>query len=351
MWSIIKMNHKERFFATIAREPVDRPASWFGMPASTAIDGLCKYFKVKTIEEVKRNLDDDIYSIDVPYHSPVANHIACAFNWSKKGQTDYEHRTLTIPGFFEDYKDPRSVNEFDWPDPKKYMDPSECRKIAKTIPKDYAGMGVLWSAHFQDVLAAFGMEKALITMVKNPTMFQAVIDRIVEFYLEANEIFLKATEGLLDCVLIGNDFGGQKGLMVSPQNIRKFVLPGTKRIIDQAKQHGLKVIHHSCGSIFPIIQDLIDIGADAIHPIQALAADMNPQKLKEAFGNKVTFCGGVDAQFLLVHGTPKEVFSNVMELKRIFPTGLIISPSHEAILQDTKPANIEALFKAIHTIT
>jgi len=96
-----------------------------------------------------------------------------------------------------------------------------------------------------------------------------------------------------------------------------------------------------------VIPDLIEAGADVIHPIQALAKDMEPRKLKESFGDRVAFCGGVDAQNLLVNGTPQEVREKVLELKEIFPTGLIISPSHEAILPDIPPENIEALFKAV----
>jgi uroporphyrinogen decarboxylase len=342
------MNHKERVLATINRLPVDHPASWLGMPVPNAIPGLCQYFKVQSINELKRAIDDDIYPVDVPYKSPVASHIACAFDWAQAGQSDYTHRTLTTPGFFEHYTDPAKIEDFDWPNPVKYLDPNACRSVVKSAPADYAIMGVLWSAHFQDALAAFGMEKALIAMLKNPPMFQAIIDRITEFYLTANEIFYRATEGHVDCVLIGNDFGGQKGLMISPRLIRKFVLPGTRRLIAQAKEYGIKVIHHSCGSIYPIIGDLIEVGTDVIHPIQALAAEMDPNTLKSSFGNRVAFCGGVDAQFLLINGTPIEVKQKVRELKNIFPTGLILSPSHEAIMSDTQPANLEALFQTLH---
>ena len=110
---------------------------------------------------------------------------------------------------------------------------------------------------------------------------------------------------------------------------------------------GIVVIHHSCGSIYPIIQDLIDLGVDSIHPIQALAQDMDAPTLKTGFEGKTSFCGGVDAQYLLVNGSPKQVSDKVHELKQIFPTGLIISPSHEAILPDIPPANIEAMFNTI----
>jgi uroporphyrinogen decarboxylase len=121
-------------------------------------------------------------------------------------------------------------------------------------------------------------------------------------------------------------------------------------LVQQAKSHGLKVIHHSCGAIREIIPDLIEAGVDVIHPIQALAAGMEPSGLKKDFGDRVSICGGIDAQNLLISGTPELIKEKVRELKRIFPTGLIISPSHEAILPDVNPENILALFEAVNEI-
>ena len=83
------------------------------------------------------------------------------------------------------------------------------------------------------------------------------------------------------------------------------------------------------------------------YAIQALATGMDPKRLKDNFGDRVAFCGGVDAQHLLVNGKPEDVAEKVKELCNIFPTGLIISPSHEAILPDVPPKNIEALFNTL----
>jgi uroporphyrinogen decarboxylase len=146
---------------------------------------------------------------------------------------------------------------------------------------------------------------------------------------------------------MGNDFGSQTGLIMAPAQLREFVMPGAKRLIQQAKERGYKVFYHSCGSIFEIIPDLIEAGVDVIHPIQALAKGMTPDNLKNAYGDKVSFCGGVDAQNLLVNGSPEQVREKVQELRRIFPTGLVMSPSHEAILPDTKTENIESLFNTV----
>jgi uroporphyrinogen decarboxylase len=338
------MNHIERFYATIERHPVDRPASWLGMPETAALPGLYKHFNVNNYNALKAKLNDDIYPIDLPYKSPSSNHIATALNFAQKTNGCATERSLTIPGIFENTVSIDDVENFDWPDPVPYISRDLCLKAVDDVPPGYAILGVLWSCHFQDAFSAFGMEAAMMKMLTDPEVFQAVIDRITVFYLRANEVFYENTKGRIHAVLIGNDFGSQTGLMVDPALLRQFVFKGTGELINQAKSYGLKVIHHSCGSIYDIIPDLTDLGADAIHPIQALAANMEPDRLKKDFGSRVSFCGGVDAQQLMVNGSPEQVREKVSELRKIFPTGLILSPSHEAILVDTKPANIEALF-------
>jgi uroporphyrinogen decarboxylase len=342
------MDHFERFRATIERRPVDRPASWLGLPLAEAERRLCARLNAANLDRVREILDDDLYPVELPYHSPTSNAIYAAFNFACKDRYLPDERTLTAPGFFRDFSDPGGVESFEWPDPSRYIDPLECRRMVDRVPEGYPALGVVWSAHFQDACAAFGMETALVKMLTEPEMFRAVIDRIVRFYLVANEIFYRATRGKLSAVLIGNDFGCQRGLMLSRECIRAFALPGTRLLVEQAKSHGLKVIHHSCGSVFDIIPDLIECGVDAIHPIQALAKDMEAAHLKEHFGGRISFCGGVDAQYLLVEGTPEQIKKKVRELKSLFPTGLIVSPSHEAILPDVDPENVIALFEALH---
>lgn len=338
------MTHKERFLATVERKPVDYPASWLGLPSADAIPSLYDFFGVNDLRGLQEAVNDDIYPVELPCTFP-GGPIYAALQFAKE-QTG---RSLTTPGFFEDISDPERIIEFDWPDPAKYIDPVVCRDVVRSAPPDRAVMGILWSAHFQDACSAFGMEQALIKMIEEPEMFRAVIDRITEFYLQANRIFYEAAHTNLDAVLIGNDFGSQTGLILSASMIKEFVMPGTQQFVKQAKEYGIKVMHHACGAVSEIIPDLIEVGVDIVHPIQALATGMEPGKLKESFGNTVSFCGGVDAQNLLVNGTPEEVKDKVYELKKIFPTGLIISPSHEAILPDMAPENIKALFGAVHS--
>jgi len=340
------MNSLERFLATIAREPVDRPAAWLGMPDIYAQKALFRQFGVNTLHDLKNAVGDDIYAVEFPYHSDTADAIYAAFDWYGDGSVDSHDRTLTSDGCFKDAEEVADLAFFNWPEPEKFIDPEECRRAALSVPEGKAGLGILWSAHFQDACASFGMETAMMNMATNLDVYHAVNDRIVDFYLRANKIFLKATKGRIHAVLIGNDMGSQRGLMLSPAMVREFVIPGVRQLVAQAHSYGLKVIYHSCGAIADVIDDLIGAGVDVVHPIQALAEGMDAESLKKRFQNRVAFCGGVDTQHLLVHGTPKEVEDEVWRLRKLFPTGLLLSPSHEAILPDVPPENIAAMFAA-----
>jgi len=347
------MNSIERFFATIERRDVDRPASWLGLPVPASSQGLCEYFNIKKLEDLSEAINDDIYAIEMPYHSPTSNAIYTALNFTVGTEIKEEERTLTAEGFFKDFTDAdvRRIDDFPWPDPAQFVDLEEAERLIEEAPHGKLLLGICWASHYQDSCAAFGMEEAMMKMMLEPEIYKAIIDRIVDFYLEANRIFYEAVKGKIHAVLIGNDLGSQTGLMLSPDSIREFVLPGTKKLVDQAHEYGFKVIHHSCGAISDIIDDLIDTGVDVIHPIQALASGMEPAVLKEKFGDRVAFCGGVDAQNLLVNGTKVDVEAKVKELHDIFKTGLVLSPSHEAILPDIPPENIDGMFKTINNLS
>ena len=109
-------------------------------------------------------------------------------------------------------------------------------------------------------------------------------------------------------------------------------------------------MYHAVGSIVDAIPLLFEAGVDVIHPIQALAVGMDPANLKEKFEGQVSFCGGVDTQDLLPNGTPEQVAAKVKELRTYFPTGLIVSPSHEGLQADVPPRNIKALFDEANKI-
>lgn len=106
------------------------------------------------------------------------------------------------------------------------------------------------------------------------------------------------------------------------------------------------MVLHSCGAIDRAIPYLIDAGVDALHPIQALARGMDAQNLAKKYNGRLVFIGGVDTQHLLPFGTPCEVREEVLRLRDLFGPNYVVSPSHEALLPNVSPQNLEAMAKA-----
>jgi len=345
------MNSRERFYATIAREPVDRPAVWMSAPIGIELERMCAHYGVKNWHELQVAAGDDVYAFDIPYDSGYATSIAAAFDWYQNGSNvDPAHRTLSADGCFKNAEELEDLLFFDWPDPTKYIDAEECRRRAAAAPKDRAVLAQVWSAHFQDTCASFGMETALMNMAANPELYRAVDEKLVNFYLRANEFIYEACKGLIDAVIFANDFGSQLGLMISRQMIHDFVMPGSRKLVEQAHAYGIKTIYHSCGAVMDAYDEFLDIGVDVIHPVQVSAKGMDIRKIKELYGDRASFCGAVDIQYLLPNGTTEDVRAAVRELREVFPTGLVISPSQGVLLEDVPPENIRAMLEEATTV-
>jgi uroporphyrinogen decarboxylase len=190
------------------------------------------------------------------------------------------------------------------------------------------------------------MENYFIKMYTNPDVVHAVTRHVIDFYLEGNRRFFEVAGDLLDGFFFGNDFGTQLDLLISPRQLEEFVLPYFKELTNQGHQHGYQVILHSCGSIYKVIPQLIQLGVNALHPLQAKATNMDAETLSDAFRGKIAFMGGIDTQELLVNGTPEQVRADVHRVKALLGPRLIVSPSHEAILPNVPPENIQAMAEA-----
>ena len=157
-----------------------------------------------------------------------------------------------------------------------------------------------------------GMEHVLVDVVTVPAFVEALLEQITEYILETVRQVI--ARGAVECIAVSDDYGTQRGVVMSPEHWRRLVKPFLSRIYELAKQNGLAVFHHSCGTIEPIVGDMIDIGLDMLHPVQPEAMDI--LFLKKEFGKHLTFCGGIRTQDLLVSGTPDEVRAEVQRLKR-----------------------------------
>ena len=251
---------------------------------------------------------------------------------------------LSAGGVFAECEEVQEVLDFEWPDPD-YLDFSEVLEQLRNAGDVYRAGG-FWCPFFHHVADFFGMENYFIKMYTHPEVVHAVTRSVIDFYLEANARFFVATDGLVDAFFFGNDFGTQLDLLISPDSFREFVIPYFRQLTDLGHKHDMQVILHSCGAIKRVIPDIINLGVDALHPLQAKAANMNAESLASDFKSKVAFIGGVDTQDLLVNGTPEDIRVDVRRIKEALGPCLIISPSHEALLPNVPPANLEAMAEA-----
>lgn len=136
-----------------------------------------------------------------------------------------------------------------------------------------------------------------------PEKAEILLDKVNNLAIAFFEKAIGKVAGSIDGVYLGDDFGTQRGMVMSPDMWRRHIKPRYAKLIGIIKSHGIKYCHHSCGGIRPIVPDLIEIGVDVLNPIQPLAEGMETGELGDSFGKKLTFWGGIDEQRTLPQGS------------------------------------------------
>lgn len=330
------MDSRERIRTIIAGESADRCGFWLGNPHADTWPFLHAYFGTRDGEELRRKLEDDFRWIPAGVYRHPAG----------RGLFDIPNKTSHgMPGPFADCQDPAAVDDlYEWPNPD-YLDFEPVIAQLRETGPFYRASG-FWAPFYHHVMDLFGMEQYMMNMHLNPALVHAVTDRVCSFYHAANERFFDAAGDLMDGYFFGNDFGTQVDLICGPAQFDEFVMPWFQRFTDQAHARGYQVILHSCGSVYKVIERLINAGVECLHPLQALAANMDADTLGRDFKGRIAFLGGIDTQDLLVNGSPDSVAADVRRVQQTLGPQLIISPSHEALLPNVPPANIEAMARA-----
>jgi uroporphyrinogen decarboxylase len=212
--------------------------------------------------------------------------------------------------------------------------------------KDYCLIGGVWAPFFHDSTELMDMEDFFLQLYLEPKVCEAIIERCFSFYYELDRRTFEANPGQIDMYFIGNDFGSQRALLISPDMWRQFYKPYMKKLIGQAKDNGCVTAIHSCGDIHDIIGDLIEIGVDAINPIQVGAENMDPETLVREYGADCVFFGGIDENEILQYGTEDEVRA---ETRRIIDTlgkhgRYIVAASHDYLLPEIPAKSIIAMY-------
>jgi len=335
------MNSRERIRAIIAGEPADRCGLWLGNPHGDSWPAIHRYFGTETEEEVRQRLGDDFRWI-CPQFFPDAYRDPDGHDMFDAGLNKKRHGQA---GPLADCEDVNELESFPWPSPD-YLSFDQCLASLRTAGDVYRASG-FWTCFYHNIMDLFGMEDYMVKMYTHPEVVHAVTDRVCEFYYEANEHFFAVVDGEVDGFFFGNDFGTQLDLICGPTQFDEFIMPWFVRFTKQAHAHGYQALLHSCGAIHRVIDRLIDAEVDCLHPLQALAANMDAETLARDFKDRIAFMGGIDTQQLLVHGTPDEVRADVRRVRDLLGPRLIVSPSHEALLPNVPPCNLEAMAEAV----
>ncbi len=209
--------------------------------------------------------------------------------------------------------------------------------------------GPLFFSLYQIGQELFGYEKFFTFMASEPELMHCWLEFLTATSIERLGKYLKTLGPYLDVIMMGDDYGLQNSLQMSPQMFRELFKPYLVRVCRAVKEYApnIKILLHSCGSIAPIIPDFIEVGIDALNPVQVTAAEMEPAYLKKEFGKEIVFWGGgVRTQSTLVKGSVEDVAAEVREMINIFSAGggYIFCPIHD-IQEEVPPEKILAIYR------
>jgi len=347
------MTGRERIIGAVQHRRTDRlPIDYVATPESHA--GLKAYLGIDDDESLLRRLGCDIRRVAGRYVGP--SDLSGAAGVNAEGKDFLGVVWKPVKNQYATYNEiahhplgrvttVREVEEYRWPS----VDWFDCSNLSDEIDRinrdDQYGIMFFVGGAFETPWYMRGMERFLMDLVECPDIAEAISRRATQFYKERALRAIEQAKGKIDIVVSGGDVGTQRDMMLSPELWRRHIKPYSTQLIRTFKDMGLMTFYHSCGSIVPIIDDLIEMGLDILDPVQPAAEGMEPAGLKERFGDRLTFHGGIDEQDLLPRGTPQDVRAEVQRLMDALGSdgGYIVCPAH-AIQPDTPPENIMAIY-------
>lgn len=361
------MNYRERFEAAVNRRSVDRaPFDLEGTPMSKILsprlwDALCEELGVRgddRRERALRALDIDfrpVGGMPTPQNG-VARRIGPARRADFWG---IEH--ALVGNDWQIVGNPlrgaaiEDLDAYPWPDAAR-INPGEiaawrdearrlCEETDYVVAGEHPVYGVLelgcWMCGFDDFLYRLAVE---------PEFVERFFERVWRYQADVIDLYYSQLGPYIHLTTSGDDFGTQNAPFLSPRMFSELVAPWyDKRIALTAQYTGAYFFHHSCGSVFSLVPRLIGAGVRILNPIQPNARDMEPEKLRDAFGDRLAFWGGIDTQRVLPEGSLADVTEHVRAVCGAFGKrgGYILAPGH--CLQGDVPAkNIVRLYEAGH---
>jgi uroporphyrinogen decarboxylase len=195
-----------------------------------------------------------------------------------------------------------------------------------------------------------GVGQVLLDVGSRDPVYMKLIEKRHEFFYEWCERGLDAAGGKIDIVALGEDYGTQRGLMVSPRSFDKLFRPFMQEYFDLAHKYGATAMMHSCGSVRELIPRFIDMGLDILDVVQVDAAGMSVAELHREFYGKIVLRGSMSVQSTLPFGTKEDVRREVALRQELYRDGgMIIGPTH-AIQPLTPVENVLEMYRAIGSL-
>lgn len=239
------------------------------------------------------------------------------------------------------------IERYNWPK-AEYYDYGVFAEEAKIFSQQgYAVYGGHWGWFLAAASDLIGMEKLMILMVEKPEIAYKLFERIVDYFYECSENMFQKAKGYVDIFFTGDDYGQQNGPLMSLEMWQKLIKPHIKRLYSLAKKYDLYITQHSCGSITYILDELIDLGLNAIEPVQVRAFDMGFESLVKRYAGKVVLQGSIDTQKTLPFGTEEDVRNEVISRIKLFQYkgGFVLGPTQH-LLTEIPLKNILAMYGA-----
>jgi uroporphyrinogen decarboxylase len=239
---------------------------------------------------------------------------------------------------------------------KSLEDAKRFDMVSKLELDDFAGVKYVIDqvgkekAHFVSVSDPFkiswalrgNMQTLLLDYYDNPELVHALA-RISTDYAKA-AIDMAVQVGA-DAIFLPGDLAGEDDLIMSPSHYREYIKPYQREIVEYVHRKGVKIVKHSDGNMWPILNDIVEVAFDGYHPVQPQCMDI--AEVKKQLGGKICIVGNIDCRYLLPYGTPEEVQENVREtIEKAAPKGGYIISSSNTIHPACKAENYIAMVEA-----
>jgi uroporphyrinogen decarboxylase len=254
---------------------------------------------------------------------------------------------------FEELNTVQEIRDFNWPDGKDKSPFLGLRDHAKKLydTTNYALVTPPTGCVYEYTTFLFGFTRALRYLITKPELIKTAMEGLLTYWIDYNITFLNEVGEYIDVICINGDLAEQSGPIMNLKIYEKLIKPVEKKLSEKIHELAeVKINYHCCGSIPMFIPHFSDIHYDAINPVQISAYDMEPCSLKQRFGNRITFWGGMcNTQGTLPFSTPKQIREEVKRNLECFkPKGGYVAANIHNITAEVPPQNIVAMFEAVN---